>query len=416
MRQTLTHGWKFLTSKIHQPLPLNHRDSQKLLTLLNESFKRNLDHRYPEGLADSEQSPDSHFQSVLKSPLFAARQARRHSTPGRQKDIERDAAQVRDLVLAIKEPVDHFRQQVASGAANLESAKLALENQRRKALASASADARDGMRQSGIASVMVNWLWSSGQYERMDFIWDRTFIARLMPFVVAEGQYKPAWDWLQRLQSTRRPTDLARKTLQNHVGFVVRMLLRAEVTHGYGLQSAIQMFLTHLRSTTLPSAATSPYGFVRGSQQAAWWLISELTFRKTASEVEGSILDSFDASVNMWASSHLVLPYRALIQLLNPTKSKTLPLSQLMSTIESSSTMFGEQERLAFVHIGLKAVEVLLGDGSIKEANQVMDALQSTFASELGTPLMPWGKYWTNKTALLHSFNKHGHIRWTLPA
>ncbi|KAL8757313.1 MAG: hypothetical protein Q9184_004245, partial [Pyrenodesmia sp. 2 TL-2023] len=287
MRQTLRHSWRFLNSKLHQPLPLNHRDSQKLLSLLNQSFKRNLDRQYPQGLKDTEQSPDAHFQSLLKSPLFGVHKVQRPSSPGRKiDDLEQDAAHVRDLIFSVKEPVDHFRQQVATGTANLKSAKLALENQMKKALASASADAREGIRQSEIGFVMVNWLWSSGQYERVEFIGDRTFIARLLPFLVAEGQYKPIWDWLQRAQSANASTDLVRKSFQKHVNFMMKILLRAEIVYGYGLQSAIQMYLTHLNSMTLPFAAAPPHFSVRADHCAPWCLIEELASQETTSGVE----------------------------------------------------------------------------------------------------------------------------------
>lgn len=412
MRQTLSHSWKFLNSKLHQPLPLNHRDSQKLLGLLNESFKRNLDRQYPQGLKDTEQSPDAHFQSVLKSPLFGVRRVQRPSSPGRKiHDLERNAANVRDLIFSVKEPVDHFRQQVATGTANLKSAKLALENQMKKALASASADAKEGIRQSEIGSVMVNWLWSSGQYERVEFIGDRTFIARLLPFMLAEGQYKPIWDWLQRVQFANASTDIARKTFQKHVNFTMKALIQAEIVYGYGLQSAIQMYLTHLKSITLPFPAASPHPIVRGGHQAPWCLIEELASRGTTPEVERSILDSFERSVEMWAGSRFVPPYRALIQLLVPHKPKALPVSRLISTIKSSSTLFSKPQRLHLVPIGLKAVEILLNNGSLEEATRVMKAMQSTLATELGTSKAASDKTKNNEESLLQSFNHHWPTR-----
>ncbi|KAL8916944.1 MAG: hypothetical protein Q9208_008265 [Pyrenodesmia sp. 3 TL-2023] len=412
MRQTLSHSWKFLTSKLHQPLPLNHRDSQKLLSLLNESFKRNLDRQHPQGLADAEHSPDGHFQSVLKSPLFSAHRARRPSGPGRKNhDSEQDVAQVRDLIFSLKEPVDHFRQQVATGTADLKSAKLSLENQMKKALASAAADAREGMRQSEIGSVMVNWLWSSGQYERLEFIGDRNFIARLLPFLVAEGQYKPIWDWLQRVQSVKASTDVARRSLQKHVNLMMKYLLQAEIVYGYGLQSAIQMYLTHLKSVTLRVPAASSHVYLRADHHAPWCLINELAYRGTTSGVEENILDSFDRSVDIWSYGHLIAPYRALIQLLNPHKPRALPVWRLVSTIKSSSTLFSEQQRLVLVSIGLKAVEILLNNGSLKEAAQVMKAMQSKLASELGTNKAPFIKRKTNEESLLESFDQH----WDTP-
>ncbi|KAI4179626.1 MAG: hypothetical protein L6R41_007727, partial [Letrouitia leprolyta] len=238
MKQTLGNSWKFLTSKLHKPLPLNRRESQKLLASLNESFKRNFDRQHPPRLANSEHSPDDHFNALLKSPLLGI-QKTRHASPSTRRDGDNQGTvSVRDFMFATTEPVAYFQQQVASGAANLNSAKFALDNQIKKDLMSASVKVKDSMKSSGIGSVMVNWLWSSGQYETLEFLKDRLFVAQLMPFLILEGQYKPIWDWLQRsrtLSVSHTPTCEAWTSLNKDIGAMVKYLVRSEVNYGHGL-------------------------------------------------------------------------------------------------------------------------------------------------------------------------------------
>ncbi|KAL8709548.1 MAG: hypothetical protein Q9225_007438 [Loekoesia sp. 1 TL-2023] len=387
MRQTLSHGWRFLTSKLHQPLPLNRRESQKLLTLLNDSFKRNLDRQYPPGLADSEYSPDDHFKALLRSPLFGSDRLRHASPSQKRADGHRDAAQLHDLMFAVKAPIEYFKQQVATGAANMDLAKLALDSQKKKALASASLDVNESMKSSGIGSVMVNWLWSSGQYERLDFLRDREFVARLMPFLVVGGQYKPIWEWLQRsrtLSTVQTQTHEAWVLFQKDIGSMVRNLVKSETTYGQGLQSAMQLFLTNYKASTLLSPAPSFLTLSMNNHPAGSFLIMEWASNVTSVQLQAPVIEKFGRSVDSWASPHLSVSYGALIQLLLNREANNPPVQPLITAFESFETSLSKFERLSVVRVGLKAVEVLLTQGSLKEAAQVMKTLQVKFASELG--------------------------------
>ncbi|KAL8742245.1 MAG: hypothetical protein Q9184_008283, partial [Pyrenodesmia sp. 2 TL-2023] len=93
----------------------------------------------------------------------------------------------------------------------------------------------------------------------------------------------------------------------------------------------------------------------------------------------------------------------ALIQLLNPHKPKALPVSRLISTIKSSSTLFSQPQRRVLVPIGLKAVEILLNNGSLTEAARVMEAMQSALAAELGICKAPFDEGKTSEESLLHN-------------
>ncbi|KAL9009549.1 MAG: hypothetical protein Q9173_005428 [Seirophora scorigena] len=387
MQQTFIRNWKFLTSKLHQPLPLNHRESQKLLTLLNDSFKRNLDRAFPPGLADTNHSPNDHFQSLLKSPLLNINRARLSSIQDRKMNIEQDATQVRDLVFSAKKPAEYFRQQVATGAANMASANLVLDIQIAKALA--SNDTKGSIRASELGSIMANWLWSSGQYEGVEFIKDRNFIARLLPFLVAEGQYKPIWEWLQRSQLMAAASVNAGIPLHTDIGNFIKKLVQSEVLYGQGLQSAIQMFLTTLRSMTHQSPAPLQYNLFQLNYRAGVYLTRSLVALSMSSAVEESVIDSFDRSIESWAHRRLATSYRSLIQLLRPHQRASVHAAQLVWTIDTWEAQLSRTERLNLVRVSLKAIETFLANGSLKEAAQIMRTLQLRFGAELGMGGIP---------------------------
>ncbi|KAL8862000.1 MAG: hypothetical protein Q9178_001455 [Gyalolechia marmorata] len=382
MRKSLTLSWRFLTSKLHQPLPLNRRESQQLLTRLNDSFNRNLDRQYPQGLGDSDHSPDHHIKSLLKSPLFA-KQRPYHVSSTRAIEATQDVP-VRDLMFAVEEPAEYLKQQVAAGTANIDTAKLALDSQMKKILVSASLDPKECMKVAEIGSLVVSWLWSSGQYERMDFIKDRTFIFRLMPFLVVEGQYKPVWEWLQRSCKQNIPTKEARLSYHRDIGVMLKALLRSEVTYGQGLESGIQMFVTYNKSMRLSSHLSNVVA-QKISAAAGAYLMWEFASQGASANLGDRAIDDLELSIDHWATRHMVAPYQALIDLSHPRAPNASRALKWISVTEASDGHVAKGNRLSNVRIGLKTVEVLLAQGSTKEAARVMKVLQTLFASEVGS-------------------------------
>ncbi|KAL9602351.1 MAG: hypothetical protein Q9219_001917 [cf. Caloplaca sp. 3 TL-2023] len=388
MKQTLTNGWRFLTSKLHQPLPLDRRESQKLLGLLNDSFRRNLDRQYPRNLADTEHNPDDHFGALFKSPLFNHEPKQPSTRSVKRTDQNGDGIQVQDLMSAVKEPVEYFKLQVATGSATLASAKLVLQSQLKKSLACASADAKDDMKSSRIGSVVLNWLWSSGHYERLDFIKDRVFVHRLMPYLVVEGHYKAVWDWLQRSRTLSRdltPSAEAWSMFQKDRGAMVKQLVMAEVTHGQGLQSAMQMFLINLQASQSSSLKPSFSTLSMNHGPAGWSLIVNWAAAGDSANLESDVTDRFHRSIQLWTSPQLLPFLKALVKLLSTRERITPPTLQLLAALEGVESVSYHSTRLKISHICLKAVEVLLARDSLKEAAQVLKALQAKFPTELGT-------------------------------
>ncbi|KAL8662097.1 MAG: hypothetical protein Q9202_004989 [Teloschistes flavicans] len=390
MRQHLSHNWKNLISKIHKPLPLDRRESQKLLGVLNSSFQRHLDRHYPQGLAGSEQSPDLHIDSLLKSPLFGTSRVRRRlSYPRKDDNIRMDTSHARDMKFALEEPVEYFKHQVSTGSATLASANLALVNQTNKALASVYLDPKESMKASGIGSVMINWLWSSGQYEDLDFLNDQIFVTRLMPFLIVEGQYKPVWRWLQHARNALAQNNPAQ--LQGSDIFLRKnrhlwwALTKSERRYGQGLQSAMQMFMTGYRSMELSKPAISVHDLQSIFARAGQYLVWDFSYEHPSSPLEDAVIEEFDRSVGKWAHGLWGEYNRALIRISHPRQPNTAPALSLLAKIQSSEIqVIRPNQRLFVLRIGLKTVEVLLEQGSFPEAASLMKTLQTGFPSELG--------------------------------
>ncbi|KAI4251106.1 MAG: hypothetical protein LQ352_005055 [Teloschistes flavicans] len=387
----MRHNWNFLISKIHKPLPLDRRESQKLLGVLNSSFQRHLDRHYPQGLAGSEQSPDLHIDSLLKSPLFGTSRVQRRSSYPRQDDnIRMDTSHARDMMFALEEPVEYFKHQVSTGSATLASANLALVNQTNKALASVYLDPKESMKASGIGSVMINWLWSSGQYEWLDFLNDQIFVTRLMSFLVVEGQYKPVWRWLQHARNSLAQNNPAQlqggdALLRKNIRHLWCTLTKSERRYGQGLQSAMQMFMTSYRSMELSTPAISVRNLQSISARAGQYLVWDFSHEHPSSPLEDAVIEEFDRFVGKWAYGLLGEYYRALIQISHPRQPNTAPALSLLAKIQSSEIhVIRPNQRLFVLRIGLKTVEVLLEQGSFPEAASVMKTLQTEFPSELG--------------------------------
>ncbi|KAL8817326.1 MAG: hypothetical protein Q9223_003817 [Gallowayella weberi] len=385
MKQSLALTWRFLSSKLHPPLPLSRRESHKLLILLHDSFNRNLDREYPKALADSDHSPDDHIKSLLQSPLFGSNQAQHPSSPVMESDLSCNPPLVRDILFAVEQPVEHFKQQVAAGKADIESAKFALNNQFKKNFDSAPLhlpDLENGLKGSGIGSLVVNWLWSSGQNERLDFIQDRVFTARLIPFLVAERRYKPVWDWLQRSYTIHRHRNVG-PSFQKDTGSMFKSLLQSEVAYGEGLQSAIQMFLMNHKLMTLSSHLPIAV-IIATNAPAGAYLIREFASKGASANLEDATIQDLVGSVECWAPDRMIAPLKALIELSHPRSPKTSGALQWIFALDASDGKMAKGHRSLNVSICLKTVEVLLAQNSRKEAARVSKVLKTLFAPEVG--------------------------------
>ncbi|KAJ8121027.1 hypothetical protein O1611_g10208 [Lasiodiplodia mahajangana] len=193
--------------QIHHPLPLNRRESQKLLDTITSSFRKNLDREHPwqtdetpantppnskstdsvEPLlatATNHRPTDRHLRAILSNPLFAH---------------PRDADAGTSLRTTTNKPFEVFDSAVSKGLMTPRRAAGFLAAVRSRLLAESPDGIRQRMGMSGGGLRVIRWLRASGLENDLDFLSDSALIRQIIPFLYAEGLQEIAWTWLAQL-------------------------------------------------------------------------------------------------------------------------------------------------------------------------------------------------------------------------
>lgn len=156
MKASTVLYWKYLLSKIHPPLPVDKRDYERMLSALQASFQRRLDRDYPRVTSEERTTVDDHIQSILVNPLFSIKPKRQLTCRNHFYGHVESLSQLRYLM---RQPMDHFKDEIAAGTATLGSAKTCLTAELQKALASPKESRRQSLKHSEAGSTVLNWLW-----------------------------------------------------------------------------------------------------------------------------------------------------------------------------------------------------------------------------------------------------------------
>ncbi|KAK3954309.1 hypothetical protein QBC32DRAFT_93191 [Pseudoneurospora amorphoporcata] len=199
---------KSILPPIHQPLPLNQRESQKLLDVLKASFRAHLDKEHgwtPDTNQVAPAAPtvtylpsssskdvparptDKHMRAILENPLFNNKAFVPPSVAAAA------AASVRN------NRNDVFQLAVSKGIMNTQRALGFLLAVQRDIQLSAAVSVGQGMKESGAGLLVLRWLRSSGEERSLGFLGNRTFTRLLLRYMVAEGLDELAWSWFHRL-------------------------------------------------------------------------------------------------------------------------------------------------------------------------------------------------------------------------
>lgn len=235
-------GWKTFVSKIHPPLPMTPQESQRLLALLNASFKEHFDHHRPSHL---EEHAGHHLHSILTNPLFAARPRSSHEDTTLSSHRGRSDKSTGLIQEFVKRPMDVLRERIAAGTATLQTAKLCLQAETKNCLASPAATVDDAMRSSDIASIVLDWLRASHAETLGTLLEHSGFFRLLVLFLVAEKRHDRIWSWLQTLQSNidAPPTRNTRCPISKTYNRLLIAFIKAEALLGEGLDAATGIFV-----------------------------------------------------------------------------------------------------------------------------------------------------------------------------
>ncbi|KAK7943764.1 uncharacterized protein PG986_012877 [Apiospora aurea] len=253
---------KGLLPRIHQPLPLNQRESQQLLNSITSSFRKHLDQEHPWQSSSSSQEAatvppsapiskrlekavlsnkelssnhqpgqlrptDYHLDNILSNPLFAkpqrvgtgagCQQISLHSEPlptDVQADVQKelyifDSASSRGMMTA----------QRAAGF--LASVSRIINSQSVLAL-----EKRVRLGDTGAGLKVVQWLRSSGLDHNLEFLHNPVLIKHLAPFLYAEGLEEVIWTWLSRLGAriVASPEDKeTQQAIANIIPYIIKL-------------------------------------------------------------------------------------------------------------------------------------------------------------------------------------------------
>ncbi|KAL2173414.1 uncharacterized protein P884DRAFT_265013 [Thermothelomyces heterothallicus CBS 202.75] len=206
---------KDLFPRLHQPLPLDKRESQRLLDTIKASFRKQLDEEHGWTVSDSgKDSPrlklatvhsrtgtvpstaparptDRHMRAILDNPLFT-----RVEVPKRKEE----SANSLDAHKAV------FRKAVSRGLVTLNTAQGFLMHIESVAFRlrpeNTAADGpwlRNQLQDTGAGLLVLQWLRSSGQERDLKFLTNANFTNILARFLVAEGLDDVVLMWFERL-------------------------------------------------------------------------------------------------------------------------------------------------------------------------------------------------------------------------
>lgn len=368
-------AWKSIISRIHPPLPLDRRDAEKLLSLFNSSFQQRLDLQHPP-VQSVTRSPDTHLFSILSNPMFSVNPTRPRSRSSALKN-DGNPGNLAQIQYSIHEPLDRFKDQISSGTATLNSAKVCLRLQIQKALTSSKSEPFELLKSSNTLPVVMSWLWSAGIREKT-FLNDKNFPNLIMPFLVLEGREDLIWGWVQSLERLIQKSPLAEESaeLRKTQARVVFERLLFETLDGKGLDSAIQIFVQCSIEALCSRTAL---------QRSASFLIRRIIkhHRKAiAGNVRIEPLIVTISNWSVWPGYHL-----ALLELYtneHPDASRALRWLQKLDDKEISAIPWLKGGmRLQIVHMCLRSAELLLSKTLDSDAMWVMEFLQNNFAEDL---------------------------------
>ncbi|KAJ3554870.1 hypothetical protein NPX13_g10494 [Xylaria arbuscula] len=215
---------KGFLAQIHQPLPLNKRESQQLLESITTSFRKNLDREHPWetdetpskrpvgprlAVADppsttNHRPTDRHLRAILSNPLFAQPRNTSIDTTSSTTTTSHNAH------------LDVFHSAVSKGLMNTRRAAGILASIRSQILAESQNHVSEKMGASGAGLCVLRWLRASGQESDLRFLSDHALLKLLVSFLYAEGLQEVTWSWLAQLAS--RSTELDLETTPGKAG------------------------------------------------------------------------------------------------------------------------------------------------------------------------------------------------------
>ncbi len=393
--------WKFLP-RIHQPLPLNQRESQRFLQALTSSFRKHLDREHgwlqddaaarapgappprlapPPSSRDAHRRPtDRHLRAILSNPLFSydtalAQEAGRPRGGGGGGGAVAAAGDG-----AARDPLDVFDEAVARGLMTPARAAGCLMAKHRDIVRSPSPSVHAAMGASGAGRQVVRWLRASGLERDLSFVANRSLSRLLLLFMVAEGLEDIAWGWIERLMQTAAAGGPA-------AGSALLDRLVAVKTEGPGSSSLDDGYVALL--TAVDRLRLDAHPPLEESILPPWrhlaWLSTVEAWKRPSPSVA-----LYEAFVVLGDRLHVPAKglERAHLDLHHPTRPSSAQAVQLLhrdalwhkaETAKTASTTGLQRLSLKIISLGLDTAQHLTKSGDPDEAQRILHLLKSRF-------------------------------------
>ncbi|KAI8962218.1 hypothetical protein F5Y11DRAFT_323264 [Daldinia sp. FL1419] len=303
VRTTSLNSLKKFLPKIHQPLPLTHRESQQLLDSITASFRKNLDKEHPWEHHDDITSQTPIPQT--KKPLLSTSIPPSPDTPGQHHPTDRHLRAIlsnplfshqgkKKLPSVPRDPFDVFDSAVSRGLMTPRRAAGFLAKVRSQIPNGSAEEIRQGMANSRAGLKVVQWLRASGLENDLQFLSDPALFAALIPFMYAEGLEEVAWTWVARL-SVRDEADKAKELHLSVLSTLLAAIMKQTSYTYSGTRTTLDgsyEAMIRAKDILLPS---KPHETPFRSLRYAWIGLSQLStvFASERPKPSAALFDSF---------------------------------------------------------------------------------------------------------------------------
>ncbi|KAL2132615.1 hypothetical protein VTI74DRAFT_3579 [Chaetomium olivicolor] len=366
---------------LHQPLPLDRRESQQLLESLKQSFRTQLDQEYgstrlakptmtylpsnaaqPQAKAAEEhgsaRATDRHLHAILHNPLFGAVGSKK-AAGGFENPWD-----AHKLV---------FEKAVSRGLMNLQRAHGFLALVKSEVGQSATLSLPDGLKSTGAGLLVIEWLRSSGQERDLSFTENSLFTKLLLEFAVAEGLDHVVWEWISRLMQQEGASQLV-NVGPGSSSKLLRQLVVAK-SRSTELEGAYTLLLD---AEAMVAATKRPIGTLRHAWDHLAWATTVNSGHHAKPPVD--LFDRFAALGPAIPSSLLNIAHVHLYHPLNPSPDLALRYFSRQKTWEliNDKALQDTMPRLArrISALGIDTVQHLIRVNETRQASRVWELLQ----------------------------------------
>lgn len=352
-------GWP----KIHHPLPQTPRESQQLLSALTSSFRRQLD------AADTNkpaQSASEHLDAILENPLFRVIPSK-PAYPTIESHQKRQETE--DSFAIVKDPMRLLDDNVAAGTLTGRILKEVLRSQL-SLIHNGSSNPERAMKTTGAGARVAKWFWASDSASRKSLFKIPGATKHAVMFMVAEGLHDELRAFLRLVyRADLGGTDgiIPRRIADRLFCTFLYHYVAAEITHGRGMASAMEIFV-EVADSILHSKDSESFKerILKGTVLHFGRLMSRDMDARVFKDVPVSVFDKYCKIVESLPG---LRPYGLAMRIYHPTQQDARPFMEYVRELrKSKSAPRMEMGQDVLLQTSLNALRLLIDQGNYRDA------------------------------------------------